>query len=210
MEVCCRYDGVSRVMAFRNILQNFASLLLCWLWGFEGCEDRFVKNILQAFLQMSKKINLNYHGLYCYLCLHTWVNAEHSTYLTAFNSFANFSPCSNVIGFCLFFASFSKVPFSSRRSICVPTSKNGVFWQWCVISGTHCNRKWLWIMQILFFPCDSPFLWRSQKNWDWRRRSIRGKHPSADKTEVWVDRSPPDLQTINIISAMWVIDFTPH
>lgn len=67
----------------------------------------------------------------------TWVNAEHSTYLTAFNSFANFSPCSNVIGFCLFFANFSNVPFSSRKSICVPTSKNGVFWQWCVISGTH-------------------------------------------------------------------------
>jgi hypothetical protein len=37
----------------------------------------------------------------------------------------------------LFFANFSNVPFSSRKSICVPTSKNGVFWQWCVISGTH-------------------------------------------------------------------------
>lgn len=59
----------------------------------------------------------------------TCVNAEHSTYLTAFNSFANFSPCSIDIGFCLFFANFSNVEFSSRKSICVPTNKNGVFWQ---------------------------------------------------------------------------------
>jgi len=55
------------------------------------------------------------------------VNAEHSTYLTAFSSFASFSPCSNVIGFCLFLASFSMVAASSRKSICVPTNKNGVF-----------------------------------------------------------------------------------
>lgn len=67
----------------------------------------------------------------------TCVKAEHSTYLTAFSSLANFSPCSIVMGFCLFFASFSNVVFSSRKSICVPTNKNGVFWQWCVISGTH-------------------------------------------------------------------------
>lgn len=65
------------------------------------------------------------------------VSAEHSTYLTAFNSFASFSPCSEVIGFCLFLASFSTVAASSRRSIWVPTRRNGVFWQWCVISGTH-------------------------------------------------------------------------
>lgn len=71
----------------------------------------------------------------------TCVSAEHSTYLTAFNSLANFSPCSIVMGFCLFFANFSKVPLSSRRSICVPTRRNGVFWQWWVISGTHCNYK---------------------------------------------------------------------
>lgn len=67
----------------------------------------------------------------------TWVKAEHSTYLTAFNSFANFSPCSYVMGFCLFFANFSTVAASSLRSIWVPTNRNGVFWQWCVISGTH-------------------------------------------------------------------------
>ena len=59
----------------------------------------------------------------------TWVNAEHSTYLTAFSLFAIFSPCSSVIGFCLYLANFSNVLFSSRKSICVPTSKNGVFWQ---------------------------------------------------------------------------------
>uniref|UniRef100_A0A915KNS5 Uncharacterized protein n=1 Tax=Romanomermis culicivorax TaxID=13658 RepID=A0A915KNS5_ROMCU len=67
----------------------------------------------------------------------TWVNALHSTYLTAFNSRANFSPCSNVIGFCLFLANFSTILGSSRKSTCVPTNKNGVFAQWCVISGTH-------------------------------------------------------------------------
>jgi len=77
--------------------------------------------------------------------IHTCVNAEHSTYLTAFSSFASFSPCSNVIGFCLFLASFSMVAASSRKSICVPTNKNGVFWQWCVISGTHCKKwKYTW------------------------------------------------------------------
>lgn len=65
------------------------------------------------------------------------MSAEHSTYLTAFNSFANFSPCSTEIGFCLFLANFSIVVTSSLRSTCVPTSRNGVFWQWCVISGTH-------------------------------------------------------------------------
>lgn len=68
---------------------------------------------------------------------YTCVNAEHSTYLTAFSSFASFSPCSNVIGFCLFLANFSIVAASSRKSICVPTNRKGVFWQWCVISGTH-------------------------------------------------------------------------
>lgn len=57
------------------------------------------------------------------------VNAEHSTYLTAFNSLASFSPCSTEIGFCLFFANFSMVVLSSRRSTCVPTNRNGVFWQ---------------------------------------------------------------------------------
>lgn len=67
----------------------------------------------------------------------TCVRAEHSTYLTAFNSFASFSPCSEVIGFCLFLANFSTVAASSRKSIWVPTRRNGVFWQWCVISGTH-------------------------------------------------------------------------
>jgi hypothetical protein len=81
---------------------------------------------LSASFWMKRKCELSSKRTRKFL---TWVNAEHSTYLTAFNSFANFSPCSNVIGFCLFFASFSSVPFSSRKSICVPTSKKGVFWQ---------------------------------------------------------------------------------
>lgn len=71
----------------------------------------------------------------------TCVNAEHSTYFTAFSSRASFSPCSNVMGFCLFLANFSIVVASSRKSTCVPTSKKGVFWQWCVISGTHYIKK---------------------------------------------------------------------
>lgn len=35
-------------------------------------------------------------------------------------------PCSTDIGFCLFFASFSNVGASSRKSICVPTRRKGV------------------------------------------------------------------------------------
>ena len=31
------------------------------------------------------------------------------------------------------------VAASSRRSMCVPTSRNGVLGQWWVISGTHCG-----------------------------------------------------------------------
>lgn len=55
------------------------------------------------------------------------VSAEHSTNLTARNSLANFSPTSCVKGLCLFLASFSIVAASSRKSICVPTNRKGVF-----------------------------------------------------------------------------------
>lgn len=65
------------------------------------------------------------------------VKAEHSTNLTARSSFASFSPISCVKGFCLFLASFSIVAASSLKSICVPTNRKGVLWQWCDISGTH-------------------------------------------------------------------------
>lgn len=71
----------------------------------------------------------------------TCVRAEHSTYLTAFRSRASFSAVSGVIGFCLFFASFSMVDGSSLKSICVPTSRKGVFGQWWVISGTHWEQN---------------------------------------------------------------------
>ena len=57
------------------------------------------------------------------------VSAEHSTYFTALNSRASLSAASTVIGFCFTFESFSIVAASSRKSICVPTSKNGVFGQ---------------------------------------------------------------------------------
>merc|ERR1711916_322749 len=40
------------------------------------------------------------------------VKAEHSTYLTALSSRELFSACSTVMGFCLFFASFSMVELS--------------------------------------------------------------------------------------------------
>ncbi len=59
----------------------------------------------------------------------TCVNALHSTYLTALISCANFSPCFGCIGFSFVFCNLAKVDGSSRRSICVPTSKNGVFGQ---------------------------------------------------------------------------------
>ena len=66
------------------------------------------------------------------------VSAEHSIYFTAPSSRANFSAASIVIGFCFTLESFSIVEASSRKSIIVPTNKNGVFGQWCIISGTHC------------------------------------------------------------------------
>ncbi len=47
----------------------------------------------------------------------TCVKAEHSTYLTAFKSLANFSPISMLCGFCLFLASLSIVAASSLKSI---------------------------------------------------------------------------------------------
>jgi hypothetical protein len=53
------------------------------------------------------------------------VKAEHSTYFTAPNSLANFSPTSKVIAFCLFLANLSFVAVSSLKSTCVPTTKQG-------------------------------------------------------------------------------------
>ncbi len=78
---------------------------------------------------------------------HTCVRAEHSTYFTALSSRASFSPLSGYRGRCLFFASFSIVLLSSRRSICVPTNRKGVREQWWEISGTHWGEriiKWLY------------------------------------------------------------------
>lgn len=46
-----------------------------------------------------------------------WVNAEHSTYLTAPNSLASFSPDSVLIGLCFCRCSFSITCESSLRSI---------------------------------------------------------------------------------------------
>lgn len=71
----------------------------------------------------------------------TCVRAEHSTYLTALSSRASLSPLSGHRGRCLFFASFSMVLLSSRRSTCVPTNRNGVRGQWWEISGTHWRKQ---------------------------------------------------------------------
>lgn len=49
-----------------------------------------------------------------------WVSAEHSTYLTAFKSFANCSPCFPVIGAWRCLLSFSITAGSSLKSIWVP------------------------------------------------------------------------------------------
>lgn len=69
------------------------------------------------------------------------VKAEHSTYFTARSSLASLSDESTVIGRCFCLASFSMLPASSLKSICVPTSKNGVLGQWWVISGTHYKKS---------------------------------------------------------------------
>lgn len=76
----------------------------------------------------------------CENLTHTCVRAEHSTYLTALSSRTSFSPLSGYRGRCLFFASFSIVLLSSRRSTCVPTNKKGVRGQWWEISGTHWKK----------------------------------------------------------------------
>lgn len=86
--------------------------------------------------------------------VHTCVRAEHSTYLTALSMEASFSPLSVCRGRCLFFASFSMVLLSSRRSICVPTIRKGVLGQWCEISGTHCRGgevHFTLIVSLMFF-----------------------------------------------------------
>ena len=72
------------------------------------------------------------------------VSAEHSTYFTALSSRASFSADSTVMGFCFTLESFSMVAASSRKSICVPTSRKGVLGQWWVISGTHCGARRRW------------------------------------------------------------------
>lgn len=125
------------------------------------------------------------------------VRAEHSTYLTAFNSLANFSPCSIDIGFCLFLASFSTVPTSSRKSTCVPTKRNGVFWQWWVISGTH----WKSSVYLLSFACPPisllvPFLLRFQMKMDSQLKNIQEKRLFAGNLADAVCRNPLDLKRL--------------
>ena len=70
-----------------------------------------------------------------------FVSAEHSTYELAPSFAANLSPSSGVMGFCRRFCSFCLVCSLSRRSFCVPTSRNGALGTLCLISGTHfCSR----------------------------------------------------------------------
>ena len=72
-----------------------------------------------------------------FLFFFTWVNAEHSKYLAPFNCFWAFSPSSVEMGCFACFANLFRVASSSLRSVFNPTSKNGVFGQCLVISGTH-------------------------------------------------------------------------
>ena len=69
-----------------------------------------------------------------------WVSAEHSTYFTAPRSFAIRSPSSFRTGCILCFASFSRTLGSSRRSVCVPTIRQGTPGQWWCTSGNHFSR----------------------------------------------------------------------
>lgn len=72
-------------------------------------------------------------SLYC-------VRAEHSTYFTAPSSLAIRSPSSLRIG-CIFWrASFSRTAGSSRRSVWVPTIRQGTPGQWWCTSGNHFSR----------------------------------------------------------------------
>lgn len=66
-----------------------------------------------------------------------WVFAEHSTYLNAPSSHASSSPSSLVIGFRLCLCSFSFTSGSSRKSIWVPTMRQGTPGQWRESSGNH-------------------------------------------------------------------------
>lgn len=67
----------------------------------------------------------------------TWVSAEHSSYLTAFNSLANLSPCCAVIGFWRCLDRLARAVGSSLRSIWVPTIMHGTCGAWWEISGNH-------------------------------------------------------------------------
>lgn len=148
-------------------------------------------NVLQRSLTKIKITN----------CLLTCVKALHSTYFTALSSLASFSPCSPDIGFCLFFASFSIVATSSLKSICVPTSKNGVLWQWCVISGTHCkiiyyyNRISFNIEGMQKHNADTiPFLLHFRTTMVIQLRSIRETRRSEDNLKDAIYHNLPDLK----------------
>lgn len=136
----------------------------------------------------------------------TCVRAEHSTYLTAFRSRASFSAVSGVIGFCLFLASFSMVDGSSLRSICVPTSKKGVFGQWWVISGTHWEQHGRSSVRNTldrqqgsrtitdeWSVRDQPFLWRFRMKMGKRLRNRLRRHLFEGNSEVVIYHNLPAL-----------------
>lgn len=83
-----------------------------------------------AATMASSKTSFN---LYC-------VSAEHSTYLTAPSSLAILSPSSLRTGCIFCFANLSLTCGSSRRSVCVPTIKQGTPGQWWCTSGNHFSR----------------------------------------------------------------------
>lgn len=102
------------------------------------------------------------------------VSAEHSTYLTAFRSRASFSAVSGVIGFCLFLASFSILVISEINLGL--TSKEGVFGQWWVISGTHFSFTF------------------SNEDGETTEEADQETHLSMDSSAVATCHSPPALQ----------------
>lgn len=144
------------------------------------------------------------------------MSAEHSTYFTALRSLASFSAVSGVMGFCLFLASFSMVDGSSRKSIWVPTSRNGVFGQWWVISGTHCSQAdYKQLFNTNANCCNScnircnnlrqksPFLWHFQRKTGRQQRNRPGTHLSADNSTAVTCRNLPDLKKAQIELANW-------
>ena len=97
---------------------NHLALLLCDGW-LQRSYDSFIKDVLELRTVMPIFEQDRWGRTpFC-------VSAEHSTNLTAPNSLAKRSPCSDPIGFSFCLANFSRTVGSSRKSTWVPTIKQG-------------------------------------------------------------------------------------